>query len=153
MICRDGYVTPPVDGIRCVGASFLIDDDDTRVRKAEHEENLARLDGMLPGHAAGISPDTLEGRVGFRSVSRDRLPIIGAIVDADSPLAVTRLSGIPRQAGLYGLLGLGSRGLVWAALSAELLAAQIAGEPLPLEGDLVDAVDPGRFLLRRSRCA
>jgi len=151
VICRNGYVTPPVDGINCLGASFSIDDDDGQIRGAEHQENLARLDAMLPGYAAGITPEVLAGRVGFRSVTRDRMPIIGAIADADAASGATRLADIPRRDGLYGLLGLGSRGLVWAPLAAELLAAQITGEPLPLEGDLVDAVDPGRFLLRQLR--
>ena len=63
----------------------------------------------------------------------------------------TRLADLPRQTGLFGLLGLGSRGLVWAALAAEALASQLEGDPMPLEGDLLDAVDPGRFLLRVSR--
>lgn len=155
VICRDGYLTPPVEGIRCLGASFGIDDDDREIRLGDHEGNLARLDNMLPGYANEIHVETLEGRVGFRSVTRDRMPIVGALAAADMAVAAvpaaTRLAGIPRQHGLYGLLGLGSRGMVWAALAAELLAAQIEGEPLPLEGDLVDAVDPGRFLLRQLR--
>jgi tRNA 5-methylaminomethyl-2-thiouridine biosynthesis bifunctional protein len=54
----------------------------------------------------------------------------------------------PRQPGLYLLTGLGSRGLTSAALAGELIAAQIAGAPWPLEADLVDAVDPARLLLR-----
>jgi tRNA 5-methylaminomethyl-2-thiouridine biosynthesis bifunctional protein len=40
---------------------------------------------------------------------------------------------------------------VWAALAGELLASQLEHEPLPLEGDLADALDPGRFVLRRAR--
>jgi tRNA 5-methylaminomethyl-2-thiouridine biosynthesis bifunctional protein len=60
-------------------------------------------------------------------VGPDRLPLVGAI---------------PEAAGLYGLLGLGSRGLVYAPLCAELLTAMIVGEPLPLEHDLVAALDP-----------
>jgi len=155
VICRDGYVTPPVDSIRCIGASFGIDDDAGEIRLGDQYENLARLSAMLPGYTKEISVETLAGRVGFRSVTRDRMPIVGALAAADMALAAvpaaTRLAGIPRQPGLYGLLGLGSRGMVWATLAAELLAAQIEGEPLPLEGDLVDAVDPGRFLLRRLR--
>jgi len=151
VICQDGYCTPQIDGIRCVGASFSVDDDDSAMRSGDHLENLARLEAMLPGSTAGIAADTLGGRVGFRSVTRDRMPIIGAIADGDAPLAATRLADFPRRCGLYGLLGLGSRGLVWAPLAAELLAAQIEAEPLPLEGDLVDAVDPGRFLLRQLR--
>ena len=41
--------------------------------------------------------------------------------------------------------------MVWAPLAAELLASQLAGEPLPVEGDLVRAVDPARFHLRALR--
>ncbi|MGH8642721.1 MAG: hypothetical protein ACRET6_13495, partial [Burkholderiales bacterium] len=58
---------------------------------------------------------------------------------------------VPRASGLYGLIALGSRGLTWAALGAERVAAMIEGEPPPLEGALLDAVDPGRFALRRLR--
>jgi tRNA 5-methylaminomethyl-2-thiouridine biosynthesis bifunctional protein len=62
-----------------------------------------------------------------------------------------RLRELPRQSGLYGLLGYASRGLTWAPLAAELLAAGLEGEPLPLEAPLVDALDPGRFQLRQRR--
>jgi tRNA 5-methylaminomethyl-2-thiouridine biosynthesis bifunctional protein len=34
-----------------------------------------------------------------------------------------------------------------------MLASLIEGEPLPLEGDLADALDPGRFLLKQARHA
>ena len=55
---------------------------------------------------------------------------------------------MPRQPGLYGLLGYASRGLTWAPLAAELLAAQLEGEPIPIELALLQALDPARFLLR-----
>jgi hypothetical protein len=44
-----------------------------------------------------------------------------------------------------------SRGLVWAALAGEMLASLIEGEPLPLERDLANALDPGRFVLKQAR--
>jgi len=46
---------------------------------------------------------------------------------------------------LYTLMGLGSRGLVLGGLCAELIAAQLNGEPLPLEIELVEALSPQRF--------
>ena len=46
---------------------------------------------------------------------------------------------------------LGSRGITWAPLAAELLAAWVTGGPPPLEADLVDALDPARFAARRAR--
>jgi tRNA 5-methylaminomethyl-2-thiouridine biosynthesis bifunctional protein len=46
---------------------------------------------------------------------------------------------------------LGSRGIASAALGAEVLAAAIIGAPLPAEADLLDAIDPARFLTRGFR--
>lgn len=148
VICRLGYVTPLIDGLRHAGASFIADDTDDELRLAEHHENLQRLEFSMPGATANIKVNSLTGRVGFRSMTLDRLPLVGPL-PINQPAA--RLEDIPRQPGLWGILGFGARGLVWASLAAELLAAQIEGEPLPLEADLVAAVDPARFLLRRAR--
>jgi tRNA 5-methylaminomethyl-2-thiouridine biosynthesis bifunctional protein len=56
---------------------------------------------------------------------------------------------------MYLNLGLGSRGLAYAPLCAELLAAQITGEVPPLARDLAQALHPARFIIRnlqRNRC-
>lgn len=155
VVCRLGYVTPGVDGTRCAGATFLLNDPETALRPAEHSENLAKLDFILPGFSqtlpADATPESLEGRVGFRPVSPDRLPIVGAVADAaaiDPALPSRPLADIPRIPGLFMINGFGARGIVWSALAAELLACRINGEPLPLEAELVDALDPARFLLR-----
>jgi tRNA 5-methylaminomethyl-2-thiouridine biosynthesis bifunctional protein len=152
VLCREGYLSPPWRGLCALGASFDFDDDDPQPRLAGHVGNLARLERLLPAAAAHIDPATLDGRVGFRTASPDRLPLAGALPDTDAcgPLPAG-LAGIPRQPGLYALLGYGARGLVWAQLAAELLAAQLEGEPLPLESDLVAALDPARFALRALR--
>ncbi len=128
---RLGYVTPAVDGIRCAGATSQLDNLDAAPRLADHIENLQRLDMLLPGFGKTIDPATLDGRVSFRPMSPDRLPIIG-------PLSASE--------GLWIIDGFGARGLVFASICAELLACQMSGEPLPLEADLVAAVSPARFL-------
>jgi tRNA 5-methylaminomethyl-2-thiouridine biosynthesis bifunctional protein len=151
VVCRLGYVTPEVDGRRCAGASFLLDDGETALRAEEHAENLEKLDFMLPGFAAGLAADALDGRVGFRPVSPDRLPLVGAVGDAAAidPATPSRpLKDMPRIPGLYVINGFGARGIVWSALATELLACLIAGEPLPLEAELAAALDPARFLRR-----
>jgi tRNA 5-methylaminomethyl-2-thiouridine biosynthesis bifunctional protein len=89
--------------------------------------------------------------VGFRCIAPDRLPLVGRLPDFAAAGATERLRDVPRHPGLYGLLGYASRGLIWAGFAAELLAAQIEGEPLPLEASLVDALDPARFVLRARR--
>ena len=50
--------------------------------------------------------------------------------------------------GLYLLTGLGSRGFATAPLSGAVVAAQIAGRPLPIRTQLLQNVHPGRFLIR-----
>jgi tRNA 5-methylaminomethyl-2-thiouridine biosynthesis bifunctional protein len=60
---------------------------------------------------------------------------------------------LPRQDGLFVLTALGSRGLTLAPLLGRLVAAQATGTPWPLEQDLADAVDPGRWIVRAARVA
>ena len=154
----DGYAVPLDDGTLLIGATFEPDDVDRTMRTAGHIENLERVRHLLPGLIGELPDvDTLRGRVAFRWVVADRVPVIGPLADEAQAVANARaLSGakardLPRAAGLYGAFGYGSRGLVWAALGAELIASQLEGEPLPLERELVDAVDPARFLIRALR--
>ncbi|MGA9992127.1 MAG: FAD-dependent 5-carboxymethylaminomethyl-2-thiouridine(34) oxidoreductase MnmC [Thiobacillaceae bacterium] len=131
VIAREGYVTPAVDGIHVLGASYDLNDISTEPHALAHAGNLQRLAGLLPGWEKNFSADRLQGRVAFRATTPDRLPIVGAL-----------------EPGLYACTGLGSRGIVWSALGAELLASMIFGEPLPLEQDLVASVSPQRFRQR-----
>lgn len=150
IVSRLGYATPAIDGVRSAGASFFMDDEESALRIEEHEENLAKLDFSLPGYAAGIDPKTLDGRVGFRPLAPDRLPMIGAVADVsaiDPARPAPPLKKMPRLPGLYVVNAFGARGIVWSALAGELLVSQIEANPLPVETKLVAALDPGRFLL------
>lgn len=131
---RLGYLTPPMDGLRCIGATLATDDPDSRPRPADHAENLLRLESLFPGFGKDIDPSLLEGRGSFRPMSPDRLPLVGPLSAGD---------------GLWIINGFGARGLVFASICAELLASRIDAEPLPLEADLVQALDPNRFHGRR----
>ena len=122
-----GMVLPPVDGICVVGASYDIGDEERGLRAESHAGNLERLKSIL-----GVAVEAGgEGRVAFRAVTPDRLPVVGKT----SP-------------GAYGAFAYGSRGLIWAALAAEILASELEGEPLPLEGKLLSALEPSRFRRR-----
>ncbi|WP_211463827.1 FAD-dependent 5-carboxymethylaminomethyl-2-thiouridine(34) oxidoreductase MnmC [Collimonas silvisoli] len=150
VLCGEAYLTPAYEGICSVGASYD-EDEQATLRQDSQDANLARLANILPGWRAGQLP--LAGRVGFRCVASDRLPLIGALPDKNGTCAVreAKLKDLPRFAGLYSLLGYASRGLIWAPLAAELLASQLNGEPLPIEADLAAALDPARFLLKQRR--
>lgn len=150
VLCGEGYLTRAVRGVCCLGASYDFDSDPLP-RQASHEENLQRLAQVLPQAVAGVSGIEPDGRVGFRCVSPDRLPLVGALPDMNAPITGSRLRDVPRLPGMYGLLAYGSRGLIWAPFAAELLAASLEGEPLPVERALADALDPARFALKASR--
>ncbi|MGZ5081402.1 MAG: bifunctional tRNA (5-methylaminomethyl-2-thiouridine)(34)-methyltransferase MnmD/FAD-dependent 5-carboxymethylaminomethyl-2-thiouridine(34) oxidoreductase MnmC [Usitatibacter sp.] len=130
IVSGSGYVAPLPEGGYSIGASYQHDDDDTSVRAADHRENLARAEAMLPGFTQGVHPMDVGGWTGFRTTVPDRLPIFGA-------------SAIE---GIHVATGLGSRGLLWAPIGAELLASQLEGEPLPLSRDHAGAISPLRFL-------
>ena len=130
IVSGTGYVAPVPDRGVCIGASYHHDDDDPGVRESDHRDNLARAESMLPGFTAGVIAEGLDGWTGFRTTVPDRLPIYGA-------------SAVE---GLYTATGLGSRGLLWAPLGAELLACELEGEPPPLPRDLAGAISPRRFL-------
>jgi tRNA 5-methylaminomethyl-2-thiouridine biosynthesis bifunctional protein len=149
VLCREAYLTPAPDGLACAGATYELDAD-SALRQSSQHENIERLRALLSDpHVAGAAP--LAGRVGFRCVAPDRLPLVGRLPDFGAAGATERLREVPRHPGLFSLLGYASRGLIWAPLAAELLAAQLEGEPLPLEASLVDALDPARFVLRARR--
>jgi len=143
-----GYAMPEVDGSRLIGASLAYEDEDGNERQSDHRENLARLNLTFPGAYAAIDPDKLHGRVGFRPMSPDRLPIVGQVPKPLPAGQASRLHALPRYPGLWCVQGFGARGIVWSALMADLLLSRLEGEPLPLENDLVEALDPGRFLIK-----
>ncbi|KFI06346.1 FAD-dependent 5-carboxymethylaminomethyl-2-thiouridine(34) oxidoreductase MnmC [Massilia sp. BSC265] len=149
VLCREAYLTPAAGGITCAGATYDLDAD-PQLRLSSHEENIERLRGLVSDPAAAEGAP-LAGRVGFRCVAPDRLPLVGRLPDFAAAGSTERLRDVPRHPGLHALLGYASRGLIWAPLGAELLAAQLEGEPLPLETNLVDALDPARFVLRARR--
>ena len=153
VLCRTGYLTPPHNGLVSFGASFVNDDADLTIRATEHAENLQRLQEILPQvDIATANIETLSGRVALRAVTPDRLPIVGAVpaIMAKSS-RISSLANIDWVPGLYALLGLSARGIVWAPLVAEHLACLMNEEPSPLPQNLSNVIDAGRFYLRELR--
>ncbi len=167
VLAYGGYMTPAIpssnDGAHCIGATFdWVDTDafdiDPRVVEGDHARNLADLARALPEMMAGSDVRSLTGRAAYRCTTLDHLPIVGPMPEQTTYLRDfaelrhghpwARYPEAVYQPGLYALTGLGARGLVSAPIAAEVLASMIAGEPWPLERDLVTALHPGRFLVR-----
>jgi tRNA 5-methylaminomethyl-2-thiouridine biosynthesis bifunctional protein len=148
-VAGDGYAIATSGGLLC-GATRQLDDEEPGLRDEDHRYNIDRLQRLsgLPGPAAGVA---LQGRVGWRLAANDRLPVVGAMPLLGHALKVTQTRLLPRERGLFVLTALGARGLTLAPLMGELVASQATGTPWPLEQDLADAVDPGRWLVRQAR--
>jgi len=150
-VAGDGYALPLPDGLLC-GATSAADDDDPTLRESDHDENFTRL-LRLTGLHPPVDRALWQGRVGWRLLADDRLPLAGR-VPLPQPEPGTRRDQVrlwPRIEGLFVCAALGGRGITLAPLLGRLLAAQITGGALPLEQSLVDAVDPARWLVRAAR--
>lgn len=164
VVCAEGYVAPARLGEHTLGASFDFKSDDLTPTTAEHLGNLELLEEISSDlvtrlHARQLDPEQLQGRAAFRCTSPDYLPIVGPLADSQAfAQAYTALSKDARQVpdiacpwldGLYINSGHGSRGLITAPLSGELLAAWLDNEPLPLPRSVAEACHPNRFALRK----
>ncbi len=159
VLCYDGYLTPAHNGAHCIGASYGRNQTDLAYRTDEQEQNRARLQACVPQQRwpAEVDVSGAQARIGVRCASRDHLPVAGpvarlaALADHDVNAPADQQSALPLHAGLYVLGALGSRGLCSAPLCGELLASEICGDPLPLAADLLEALHPARYWVRRLR--
>lgn len=164
VVCAQGYVAPARNGEHTLGASFDFDSDDLTLNNAEHVGNLQLLEEISLDlsqrlNTAQQDPQTLAGRAAFRCTSPDYLPIVGPLADHHAFLQrYCVLSKDARQVpdapcpwldGLYINSGHGSRGLITAPLSGELIAAWLNDEPLPVARDVAEGCHPNRFVLRK----
>ncbi|MBS4638083.1 bifunctional tRNA (5-methylaminomethyl-2-thiouridine)(34)-methyltransferase MnmD/FAD-dependent 5-carboxymethylaminomethyl-2-thiouridine(34) oxidoreductase MnmC [Aeromonas caviae] len=159
VLCYDGYLTPAHNGAHCIGASYGRNQTDLAYRTDEQEQNKARLQACVPQQRwpAEVDVSGAQARIGVRCASRDHLPVAGpvarlaALADHDVHAPADQQSALPLHAGLYVLGALGSRGLCSAPLCGELVASEICGDPLPLAADLLEALHPARYWVRRLR--
>jgi len=141
-ISGDGYCLPAQqleDGSYrwMVGSSFDEGEHDLGSRDSSDAFNRGQAKGLLD-YSEGDSRSLIKAGdfVGVRCVAGDRLPIIGAL---------------NQRPGIFLATALGSRGVLWSALAAKLITAQVLGDDFALlarlgfAADLVSALAPARF--------
>jgi len=124
IVSGDGYILPAVQGQCVLGSSYLNEGPSGETTLAGRQENLGRVASLL-NQSVALSADeqgALKGWVGQRAVVPDRFPVVGPVLN--SP-------------GLWLSTGFASRGLTWASLAGDLIAAALTGEPMPLENDII----------------
>ena len=141
-ISGDGYCLPALqdeDGNYqwIVGSSFDEGEEDLLPRESSDAFNREQARGLV-NYSGGVLQDLLKKSefVGIRCVAGDRLPIIGTL---------------PQRPGIFLATALGSRGILWSALAAKLITAQVLEDDFALlarlgfAADLVAALAPARF--------
>ncbi len=141
-ISGDGYCLPakPLQdgGYQwIVGSSFDEGEDDLAPRESSDDFNREQARSLVNYLEGDLRSLTKTGEfVGVRCVAGDRLPIIGAL---------------PQRPGIFLATALGSRGILWSALAAKLITAQLLEDDFALlarfgfAADLVAALAPARF--------
>jgi len=128
VVCGDGYCTAAVAGVHVMGATHAFDDESTELRGTDHVENLSSLNEYAPAlrQALGeVRLDELQGRASVRCSAPGSTPLVGEV-----------------EQGLYCSLAHGTRGLLTAGVSAEVLAAQICGQLPPFPTSILEALAP-----------
>lgn len=168
VLCANGYLTPSHQGLHCLGASYVKAAAHLDFCPQEQRENLGKMQESYPNQA-WVDDIDIRGnsaRVGVRMVTRDHFPMMGCAPDVAEILARYEQHQLNQQQaeqskhywqttpapilnGLYILGGLGSRGLSSGPLAAECLAAQLTGEPLPLDWPTLNKLNPNRMWLRK----
>ncbi|VUS51041.1 bifunctional tRNA (5-methylaminomethyl-2-thiouridine)(34)-methyltransferase MnmD/FAD-dependent 5-carboxymethylaminomethyl-2-thiouridine(34) oxidoreductase MnmC [Klebsiella huaxiensis] len=161
VLCYDGYLTPqnPNNQQHCIGASYHRGQTDTTFSAVDQQQNRQRLIDCLPQikWVQEVDVSANEARSGVRCATRDHLPMAGNVPDYDrtlseyASLAERQEWAIeaPIYRNLYLLAALGSRGLCSAPLMAEILAAQMSNEPLPMDRETLAALNPNRLWVRK----
>ncbi len=161
VICSEGYIAPARNGQHCTGATFNLKEESRELRGQDHLTNLENLREPLPGLMddwKNLDVNSLDGRVAFRCTLPDYLPAVGPVADevatlhSFAPLRKNARAFIQETGkylpGLYLNIGHGSRGLAYTPLCAEILAAHVNQEPQAVASELVNALNPARFLIR-----
>ncbi|WP_158971093.1 bifunctional tRNA (5-methylaminomethyl-2-thiouridine)(34)-methyltransferase MnmD/FAD-dependent 5-carboxymethylaminomethyl-2-thiouridine(34) oxidoreductase MnmC [Paraglaciecola sp. L3A3] len=159
VLCHKGYLTPAWQQTHALGSTYIKGDRNCDYRQEERSTNLAMHQKALANceWVQDIQTNN-SGRAAIRASTPDHLPMVGAVPniqqqkieyqDLYKALPAKRYPQPTDHQNLFMLVGLGSRGLSTAPLCAEILASQISGQALPLANNLLNALNPNRFLIR-----
>lgn len=148
VLCGNGYITPSIEGIHYLGATFDRNDDDTSLRKEDHDKNINNIRQYID--IEEINTNSIEGRVAFRTASTDRRPIVGALPNYNllkEQLLTNKKQENVSYPGLYVSLAHGSRGIVSAPIAGEYLAALVEQEDI-IPSQHKELLSPERFVVR-----
>jgi len=146
-ICHAGYLTPALDGLHCIGATYDLGRSTAEIDPDDDVANLEQLREQLPQHwqaLGGNGIQVVDRRAAVRCQTPDFLPLAGPLADpGQRPHRI-----VP---DVYLNLAHGSRGITHTPLCADLVADLASGLCPGLDSELIEALAPERFILRKRR--
>jgi len=159
VLAYDGYILPSENGQHLLGATYDWSSSGglSTLKLQDHTFLIDLLRQRVPELLMNKSYP-MEGRVAYRASTSDKMPIIGPVPDIQAYCQnyseihhgryAKPVSDPVYQKGLYTMTGLGSRGIIFSQFGAELVAAMVCDEPIPLEEKLLRNIYPSRFIYR-----
>ena len=137
IVSAGAYLSPPVGGEHVAGATHGFNEVSTELRASDHQENLSRLSEISPALVDAWNNESLNltqlgGRASIRASVPGAIPLVGEFLP-----------------GLFTSLAHGTRGLLTAGLSGELIAAAACRQLPPLPEALLNALNPAARLARK----
>ena len=153
----DVHITPAINNKHYLGATYTRNSRNVEVSRKENRDLLASLNKYYPDNFT--ENDICDTWVGFRTMSKDRVPIVGAVPDEaffDKEYAdichgntTKTYQSANYLNGLYISAAHGSRGFTSSFLSAEIVASFINNDPSPVSKRVLDYLSPSRFIVNR----
>ena len=152
-LCHEGYLTPQINNIHCMGATFDRHNENESYQALDQSLNKAKLNKCVPNKkwVEDIDCNHASANVGIRATTRDHFPYMGQLADYSATKdhyknahKIFPKEDAPFHTNLFVLTGLGSRGICSAPLLAETLASQINGDPLPLSKSILNSLQVNR---------
>ena len=157
IVCGDSYLSPIVDDYQHVGTTFSPNDLETSIRDSEHIQNLSALNTITHVDVSQLNKTEIlsqfKGRVASRCQTTDYLPLAGQLMNAQQlrqnpPRINANSESLPWIKGLYINVGHGAKGLITAPYCAELIAESLTSSLPKVSRDMLNVLNPNRFLLR-----
>jgi tRNA 5-methylaminomethyl-2-thiouridine biosynthesis bifunctional protein len=154
------YLTAAEGNRRTVGSSFRnVHGLHPRDAKVTSDDDASLKEKVKENLPFSLADDAYKKAwAGIRAMSHDYLPLIGpvpdwqATIEALAPLAKDKTLPLEKpvkyQEGLFLMTAFGSKGYQQAPYAAEILAAQITGDALPVSSNIMPYLLPVRFLVR-----
>ncbi len=166
LLVNDGYASPVAPEItghefHLLGATYQAKTIAENQEELDTETLLAKANKNWSLFSETRREDVVSAKEGFRLASPDKLPLIGPVCSPEwleknhaHALRGTAFSDLPLLQALnreWMLTSLGSRGVTYSSLGADILVSQMLGGALPIELDLLEHLHSSRFFIRNLR--